>query len=101
LYAAGACGGEGRGGNVWGRETKKPTTIGEVKGVEDSMKRIMWRRIVWAVAFGARLCPGLAAWRIGRVLWRSTGQFVVHADDARVMYEPGAEMMAGQVAAAL
>src|SRR5215510_13605564 len=69
------CGGEGWGRNFWGRETKNPTTIEEVKGFDDSMKRVIRRRIVLAVALAVLAGVGWGGWRIGRVLWRSTGQF--------------------------
>ncbi len=53
-------------------------------------------------AIGALLvCAGMGCWKIGSILWKSTDRFVPHANDARVLFERGAEGMAGQVAQAL
>jgi hypothetical protein len=50
-----------------------------------------------ALIVAAGVC---CAWR-GRALWLSTGQFRAWPTDQRVRYEPGAEIMAAEVAATL
>lgn len=65
------------------------------------MKFKLTRRVVFWIAAGLLGCVGLGGWKVASVLWKSTGQFVPHAADPRVLYERGAEAMATQVATAL
>jgi hypothetical protein len=46
-------------------------------------------------------CIGLGTWWIASIVWKPTSQFLPQASDSRVVYEPGAEAMAAQVAQAL
>ena len=62
------------------------------------MKLAIRRRYVLGSAAAVLLVVGLGGWWVGARVWKSTGQFVPHPDDPRVLYEPGAEVMAGEVA---
>lgn len=64
------------------------------------MNLVIRRRYVVGCA-AAVLLLGFGGWWVGTVVWKSTGQFVPQEDDPRVLYERGAEVMAGQVARAL
>jgi hypothetical protein len=59
------------------------------------------RRIVWWIAAALLGCLGLGGWWLASIVWKPTGQFLPQASDSRVLYEPGAEEMAAEVAEAL
>jgi hypothetical protein len=59
------------------------------------------RRTLWSIAAALFICIALSGSWIASIVWKPTGQFLHHATDSRVLYEPRAEALAAHVAEAL